>query len=89
MDEVHKGLVSRSEPKGKLLFLDTPAGFQENADLLSLHAVLYFRDKVQNSMEVASFKSSVIAKTGHAGKVYSQINQACYLLMGPGSYDSN
>jgi cyanophycinase-like exopeptidase len=85
MVEVHKDLISRSEPKGKVLFLDTPAGFQENADLLSHRAVLYFRDKVQNNMEIASFKSSSIAKTDQAEQVYRQINDASYLLMGPGS----
>ena len=85
MVEVHKALISRSEPRGKALFLDTPAGFQENADLLSLRAVKYFHEKVQYDMEVASFKSIEVAATEQAKQVYRLVNGASYLLMGPGS----
>ena len=43
MVELHKSLVRRA---GRVAVLDTPYGFQENADELTERAVTYFTDSV-------------------------------------------
>ena len=61
MVEVHKEILARLGNDPKAVFLDTPAGFQLNADQLSERAVEYFRSRVGYTMSVASFKSRDIS----------------------------
>lgn len=85
MVETHKLLLSRCESRGKALFLDTPAGFQDNVDLIAQRAVKYFEQQVRHSMEIASFKSTETATTPEAEKVFRLLGEAGYVLIGPGS----
>ncbi|MGM0652662.1 MAG: hypothetical protein ACQES4_07760, partial [Bacillota bacterium] len=85
MVETHKRLLAGNKFSGKALFLDTPAGFQENVDLLARRAVKYFEDQVLQSMGVASFKSAETATAAEAEKVNRQLSEANYVLIGPGS----
>ncbi|MFU8794950.1 MAG: hypothetical protein ACNA7Z_06225, partial [Dethiobacteria bacterium] len=50
MVETHKALLSKSGSGAKAFFLDTPAGFQENVDLIAQRAVQYFEKQVQHKM---------------------------------------
>ena len=85
MVEIHKRLIAGNNFAGKAFFLDTPAGFQENVDLLARRAVKYFEDQVLQSMEVASFKSAETATAAETEKVNRQLSEANYVLIGPGS----
>jgi cyanophycinase-like exopeptidase len=85
MVETHKSLLSRVEPGAKTLFLDTPAGFQENVDLIAARAVDYFKRQVGHAMEVASFKSAEESMKDGAQKTYQLLSEAGYVLVGPGS----
>lgn len=85
MVETHKMLLSKSGAQGKALFLDTPAGFQENVDLISRRAVEYFERQVGHSMEIASFKSAENIAETEAEKLYRLLSEAGYVLIGPGS----
>lgn len=85
MVETHKKLLSQSRAQGKVLFLDTPAGFQENVDLLSRRAAEYFERQVQQKMEIASFKSAETAVSPEGEKVFRLLSEASYVLLGPGS----
>lgn len=85
MVETHKKLLSRCGSQRKALFLDTPAGFQENVDLIARRAVEYFRQQVRREMEVASFKSAGCADSPQAGITYKLLGEAGYVLVGPGS----
>jgi hypothetical protein len=85
MVEMHKMLMTGVEEQGKTIFLDTPAGFQENVDLLSRRAVEYFKNQVGQSMEVASFKSTEFLSSPEAEKTYHLVGEAGYVLIGPGS----
>ncbi len=85
MVEVHKELLRSLGEGARALFLDTPAGFQLNADDLSQRAVSYFRDRVGHPMGVASFKSRDSLGTGEAEKAYRALGSAQYMLIGPGS----
>ena len=85
MVETHKALLSRNDSRGKALFLDTPAGFQDNVDLIAQRAIKYFEQQVRHSMEIASFKSAETASPAEAEKVFRLLGEAGYLLIGPGS----
>jgi len=85
MVETHKMLLARNHYGGKALFLDTPAGFQENVDLIAQRAVKYFEQQVRHSMEIASFKSAQTAISAEAEKAFNLLGEAGYVLIGPGS----
>ncbi len=85
MVEMHKMLMTGVGEQGRAIFLDTPAGFQENVDLLSRRAVEYFKNQVGQNMEVASFKSAEFLSSPEAEKTYHLVGEAGYVLIGPGS----
>ncbi len=84
MVEVHKELLAGTSGSPRAVFLDTPAGFQLNVDQLSERAVEYFRTRVQQTMCVASFKSSETTPY-EAEQAFQTLRRADYVLIGPGS----
>src|SRR5512139_2991975 len=84
MAGVHRELLAGLGPAARAVFLDTPAGFQLNADRISEKAALYFREKVGHPLAVASFKSADAPplETAHA---LMTLRQADFVLVGPGS----
>ena len=84
MVEVHKFLLRELGAAPRAVFLDTPAGFQLNADELSARAVTYFRERVGAELEVASLKSAGLPEV-EAGLGYQRLREAAYVLVGPGS----
>lgn len=85
MVETHKMLLSQNRSPGKVLFLDTPAGFQGNVDLIARRATAYFENQVRHNMETASFKSAEAADTPEGEKVFRLLSEAGFVLIGPGS----
>src|SRR5208337_1477748 len=84
MVEVHKEILARFGGFPRAFFLDTPAGFQLNADQLSQRAVEYFRLNIGYMMEVISFKSKGVTPIERE-LAFSQMKEADYILVGPGS----
>jgi len=85
MVEVHKELLAGLQPGRRAVFLDTPAGFQLNADQLSQKAVEYFHDRIQQPMVVASFKSKTEIPPFEAEQAFHVLREAGFILVGPGS----
>jgi cyanophycinase-like exopeptidase len=85
MVEVHKELMRLSAAAGPAVFLDTPAGFQLNADQISEKAVAYFRTRVGHPMAVASYKARPSDASLEAESAFPSLKQAGYILIGPGS----
>jgi peptidase E len=85
MVEVHKDMLARLGTSARAVFLDTPAGFQLNADQISAKAVEYFRDKVGYPLAVASFKSKDAPTALESEKAFLALKQADFVLVGPGS----
>ncbi len=85
MVEVHKSLLARLGPSPRAVFLDTPAGFQLNADQISARAVEYFRRRVGHDLAVASFKSARTTPAHAAEQAFHLLRTADYILIGPGS----
>jgi hypothetical protein len=85
MARAHRAVLDRlgRRPVPAVL-LDTPYGFQENADDISARALDYFRDSVGNPFTVASFRSSgVDALVRETAQV--RIREARLVFAGPGS----
>lgn len=85
MVEVHKKLLKRSGKTPRAVFLDTPAGFQLNADDIAQKAMSYFSTRVQHTIEVASFKSARSECEAATQQAFGLLRQADYILIGPGS----
>jgi hypothetical protein len=90
MAKVHRGLLDRlADGQGAAVgvpavALDTPYGFQENADQLSARTVDYFRQSVGYPIEVASFRSAAIPAVDRE-RAMAQVRAAAYVFAGPGS----
>ncbi len=84
MVEVHKCLLRKYGDSARAVFIDTPAGFQLNADQISRKAVEFFKLRVQQSLAIASFKSAGLNPVS-AEQGFDRMRCADYLLVGPGS----
>jgi len=86
MSKVHRDLISRmgSAPVPAAM-LDTPFGFQENADDITAKAVAYFRESVQREMGVASYRSADGADGVDYELMLARLREARYVFSGPGS----
>lgn len=85
MAKVHRALFERfgDEPAPAVL-IDTPYGFQENADTVSARIVEYFRERIGRDMAVASFRRGD-AEPVEAATAFGRIRGARFVLSGPGS----
>ena len=85
MVEVHKMLLSRLPVPATATFLDTPAGFQLNADQIASNAADYFRQRVGHPLGIASYKSHEATSTVDAALAFQRLRESDFILMGPGS----
>jgi len=85
MVRVHRNLLEKLSPPVKAVFIDTPAGFQMNADDLYGKAREYFQKRLQQPLERVSFKSSRHISDYEAEKAYQSLRDADYIFVGPGS----
>jgi len=84
MAKVHRQLFDRLGRSAGGTLIDTPYGFQENADDLTDRIVDYFRVSIGREMTVASYRSSGSDALATATAV-GRIGSAAYVLSGPGS----
>jgi hypothetical protein len=86
MVKTHRELLSRVDSSSSpAVLLDTPFGFQANADDLTAKAQAYFRDSVGAELALASFKSAgEIGSVGYERSL-DLIRAAGYVFAGPGS----
>jgi len=85
MVRVHRFLLQKVSPPIQAVFLDTPAGFQLNADELYEKARDYFAKHLGQNLEHISFKSSQNISPSAAEKAWQTLQQANYIFVGPGS----
>jgi cyanophycinase-like exopeptidase len=81
MVELHKSLVRQA---GRVTVLDTPYGFQENADELSARAVTYFTESVGVPADVVSLRTAALP-AAQVGAALHALAEAGYVFSGPGS----
>jgi cyanophycinase-like exopeptidase len=86
MTKVHRELFARLGPGPvPAVVLDTPFGFQENADDIVAKAVDYFRESVNRPVEVASFRSVEEVGSLEHEKALTRLREARWVFSGPGS----
>lgn len=86
MIKVHRRVMEAvgATGPGDAVLLDTPYGFQENADDISARAQEYFRTSVGHPIEVASWRSGE-DDTVVRERALAAIADARYVFAGPGS----
>ncbi|MEW6220782.1 MAG: hypothetical protein AB1634_14795 [Thermodesulfobacteriota bacterium] len=85
MVAVHQELLARVGGTPRAVFLDTPAGFQENAGEISAKAQDYFAGHVGRPLRVASLRRAGAVATLAGQEALAVLGQASYVLVGPGS----
>lgn len=85
MVEVHKELLSGLGAAPRAVFLDTPAGFQLNADQISQKAADYFQSHIHQPLSIASFKAAENSTPLSAEQAFHTLREADFILIGPGS----
>lgn len=86
MVKTHRDNIAKFQNRGKIqcVILDTPFGFQGNAEDIASKAIQYFKTSVNISCSVASFRSKKI-DTLEQERFFSQLDQADFIFAGPGS----
>ena len=86
MARVHRSVLDRlgERPKVEAALLDTPYGFQENAEDISERTLEYFRDTVGNVFTVATFRSSEVDSLVRETAL-ARLREARLVFAGPGS----
>jgi cyanophycinase-like exopeptidase len=85
MSKVHRAVMSRIEDSVQAVFLDTPAGFELNADQISAKAVEYFKRHLSVDLAVVSFKVAATATSAEVERALRMLRPARYIFAGPGS----
>src|SRR5215213_1756103 len=86
MSKVHRGLLARlGPPPVPAVLLDTPFGFQANADDLVARAVEYFAESVRADISVAGFRSATDVGPVEYETMLNRVRDARYVFAGPGS----
>src|SRR3989441_3487312 len=86
MTSIHQELIGRvSNPQLDAILLDTPFGFQENADEIAARTISYFREHVGCEVRLASFRHSGRATALEFEQFLTRLGDANYVFAGPGS----
>ncbi|MDQ6857324.1 MAG: hypothetical protein M3Z57_09655 [Candidatus Dormibacteraeota bacterium] len=85
MTSVHAELFDRAGKDARAVVLDTPFGFQENADDIATRTVAYFRDSVGHRVQIASFRDAQTAAALEYERMCALIGEAGWVFAGPGS----
>jgi cyanophycinase-like exopeptidase len=84
MIKPHRALFARTAGGGPAALLDTPYGFQENADDISQRAQSYFGDSVGERVDVVSWRTAL--EPGLAREqALATLRAARWVFAGPGS----
>lgn len=83
MVKTHRAVLAASGP-GPAVMLDTPYGFQVNADDLTSRTLRYFEDSVGQKVAPASWRRRDI-EADERERVLAQVSRAVWLFAGPGS----
>jgi hypothetical protein len=85
MVKTHRALLDRLGPApATATLVDTPFGFQMNADDICARAAAYFRESVGQEIEVISFRRAGGAPI-EAERAAARVRSAGYVFAGPGS----
>ena len=81
----HRAIFARLPKSAAAVILDTPFGFQENADDIAGRAREYFRNSIGVSLDIASLRNTAQATSIELETFANILRRADYLFAGPGS----
>lgn len=84
MVKVHRENAAAFGRSFNCVILDTPYGFQSNADYITARAVEYFKISLNIDAELASFKSALVEPL-ERDRFFYKLDRADYIFAGPGS----
>jgi hypothetical protein len=85
MSKVHRWVISHIKEPVRAVFLDTPAGFELNADDISQRACEYVAEYVRVPCSIVSFKAAERATAQEVENALRKLKRANYMFAGPGS----
>jgi hypothetical protein len=85
MGKMHRAVMSRIAGPVQAVFLDTPAGFELNADQISDRAIQYFKQRLSLDLAIATFKAAAAATPVQVENALRKLWRANYIFAGPGS----
>jgi cyanophycinase-like exopeptidase len=86
MVKVHRELLERAGgASARAVLLDTPFGFQENAEEIAGRAVRYFRESLRTTIGVCGLQVNGPEDRFAEERLTSQLRDADYVFAGPGS----
>lgn len=85
MARVYRTILARLPADAHAVFLDTPAGFELNADAIADKARDYFAQRLNLELHTASFKNKQRASALDVETVLHQLRRADFIFAGPGS----
>jgi hypothetical protein len=85
MSKVHRWVISKIKEPVRAVFLDTPAGFELNADEIAQRATAYLGQYVGVPCSVASLRAVGRATAGEMESALRKLRRANYIFAGPGS----
>ncbi|MGB8648543.1 MAG: hypothetical protein WCF84_25125 [Anaerolineae bacterium] len=85
MSRVHRKILTEIQEPVRPVFIDTPAGFELNADEISAKAVEYFAQRFALDLQVVRFKNKAQASAIEVEAAVRNLRRANYIFAGPGS----
>jgi cyanophycinase-like exopeptidase len=85
MGKVHRLVMTKIADPVNAVFLNTPAGFQLNADELAARAAAFFKRRFRLSLSTVSFKAAATATNKETELALRRLTLANYIFAGPGS----
>lgn len=85
MVETHKRVLAEVGPSPQAILLDTPYGFQENADELTARTVEYFARSAGTTVQPVSLRDASTMTASALGDVAVRVEEADWVFAGPGS----
>lgn len=85
MSKVHRRVASAIQGRARAVILDTPAGFELNADEIAERARAYVTEYVGLPCSIASFRSSESATRQEIESALRKLKRSDYIFAGPGS----
>jgi hypothetical protein len=85
MGKMHRAVMAKIAGIAQPVFLDTPAGFELNADQIAERAIEYFQHRLNLNLDVVSFKAAATATPKTVEDALLKLRRANYIFAGPGS----
>jgi cyanophycinase-like exopeptidase len=85
MVTTHQDLLARLAPRARAVLVETPYGFQENADEISERTIDYFRRRVGHDMAAIGPRGPADRDAAAGDAAIAALQDADYVFAGPGS----